>query len=216
MSLDNRKHQESVDDTKPRSLRGRKPTTTPLGTSITENISPYPIVGATFVGPVSDAPFGIHHHNFSRLEMTPLYIGQLHTTQQTTTTNQWNVWTVPNPDTKINNEGLDGREQREEGSMMDKKGSEGGNMNAKGGNINSKGGNINAMRIGGAVESFAWSGVSRGTEKSKTEAESWKGLPEGQTSGLLKGIPSPDPGVSNDDILICRYIDMFVLGYLDC
>ena len=160
--------ERSFEDGKPGSLHhGKKSTTTPLGTS-TAQMSPYPIIGATFVGPASGAPFGVHQHNFSRLEMTPLYIGQLHTRT-------------------LYNQGSGEKRRGEGGLMTDER-------------VVSGGGHMNAVRIGGAVEPFAWSGVRRGSGGSKTGSEAWKGLPEGQTSAVLKGIPSPDPGEINVDI----------------
>mmetsp|Transcript_13113 Transcript_13113/g.12707 ORF Transcript_13113/g.12707 Transcript_13113/m.12707 type:complete len:569 (-) Transcript_13113:163-1869(-) len=44
------------------------------------NISwPYPIVGITLVGPSKYSAYGTNNHNYSRIDITPLYIGQMKT-----------------------------------------------------------------------------------------------------------------------------------------
>ena len=164
------------------SFGGGKPITTPLGT-FTDNISPYPIIGATFVGPLHDAPFGIHEHNFSRLEMTPFYIVQMHTANLYHNTDK----------------GMGDQAQGEGGPRDDERGS--GEIYMSGmGSMNdervSRREYMNTMRIGGATEPFSWSGTStQGSGKSNIVTEAWKGLAEGQSSALLKGVPSPDPGL---------------------
>ena len=38
---------------------------------------PFPIIGSTLVGPLSNAPYGDRNHNYTRIDITPLYIGQM-------------------------------------------------------------------------------------------------------------------------------------------
>jgi hypothetical protein len=41
---------------------------------------PFLIVGLTLVGPTKYAPYGKNNHNYSRIDITPLYVGQMKTT----------------------------------------------------------------------------------------------------------------------------------------
>ena len=40
---------------------------------------PFPIIGTTLVGPLLNAPYGEKNHNYTRIDITPLYVGQLKT-----------------------------------------------------------------------------------------------------------------------------------------
>ena len=40
---------------------------------------PFPIIGVTLVGPLVDAPYGLKAHNYTRIDVTPLYVGQMKT-----------------------------------------------------------------------------------------------------------------------------------------
>ena len=40
---------------------------------------PFPLIGLTLVGPLVGAPFGLKAHNYTRIDVTPLYVGQMMT-----------------------------------------------------------------------------------------------------------------------------------------
>lgn len=40
---------------------------------------PFPLIGTTLVGPLLNAPYGDRNHNYTRIDITPLYVGQMKT-----------------------------------------------------------------------------------------------------------------------------------------